>query len=59
MFKILATENKTDHNGKLFSGFVNVDGSDLEFDTFESAVFFLVEHSDFASEFNFLQIVAA
>ena len=59
MFKILATEDKTDHKGNLFTGFINVDGVDLEFETFESAVFFLVENSDFAAEFNFFKIVKA
>ena len=58
MFKILATENTTNHKGQLHNGFVNVDGVDLTFESFAAAFEFLSNsNDDFLSQFNSFQIV--
>ena len=58
MFKILATENTTDHNGELHNGFVNVNGVDLTFDSFLAAFEFLSNlDNNFLAQFNSFQIV--
>ena len=58
MFKILATENTTNHKGELHKGFVNVGGVDLTFDSFAAAFKFLSNsNDDFLSQFNSFSIV--
>lgn len=57
MIKIKLFENKTDHNGKLFQGFVNVNGKDLIFANAKEALNWMIENSDFISEFNHSKLV--
>ena len=51
MFKIKLTEAVVDHKGDLFSGFANINGEDLTFDSFKAALEFMVANADFFSEF--------
>ena len=51
MFKIHLIESTTDHNGNHFNGFANIDGAVLIFDSFKTALEFMVKHSEFFGEF--------
>lgn len=57
MVKIKVFENKTNHKGKLFQGFVNVNGKDLVFANTEDALNWMIANAEFISEFNFSKLV--
>ena len=59
MFKIQVTEQKTDIFGNLHTGFVNIGGAALSFDTVEACLNFALANATFFAEFNFWQIVAS
>ena len=57
MVKIKVFENKTNHKGELFQGFVNVNGKDLVFSNTEDALNWMIANAEFIAEFNFSKLV--
>tara|TARA_R100000664_G_C2662040_1_gene77816 strand:+ start:406 stop:585 length:180 start_codon:yes stop_codon:yes gene_type:complete len=57
MVKIKVFENKTNHKGELFQGFVNVNGKDLVFSNTEDALNWMIANAEFIAEFNFIKLV--